>query len=125
MRISDWSSDVCSSDLADINIDSEGFIVARNGRASGAKAMRLLANLGHDARGWLADLKELRFDNAMLARSSLPWLQHARGPQIDVQADELPLRKSVVWGQSVSVRVCLGGRRIIKKKKNNLNILYQ
>src|SRR3546814_20996061 len=26
-------------------------------------------------------------------------------------------RKSVVWGQSVSVRVDLGGRRIIKKKK--------
>src|SRR3546814_16915996 len=27
-------------------------------------------------------------------------------------------RKSVVWGTSVSVRVDLGGRRIIKKKKN-------
>src|SRR3546814_12638658 len=26
-------------------------------------------------------------------------------------------RKSVVWGKSVSVRVDLGGRRIIKKKK--------
>src|SRR3546814_17571669 len=26
-------------------------------------------------------------------------------------------RKSVVWGRSVSVRVDLGGRRIIKKKK--------
>src|SRR3546814_13341902 len=28
-----------------------------------------------------------------------------------------PDRKSVVWGKSVSVRVDLGGRRIIKKKK--------
>src|SRR3546814_14239372 len=28
-------------------------------------------------------------------------------------------RKSVVWGRRVSVRVDLGGRRIIKKKKNN------
>src|SRR3546814_15190222 len=27
-------------------------------------------------------------------------------------------RKSVVWGKSVSVRVELGGRRIIKQKKN-------
>src|SRR3546814_17500573 len=27
-------------------------------------------------------------------------------------------RTSVVWGKSVSVRVDLGGRRIIKKKKN-------
>src|SRR3546814_16587407 len=28
-------------------------------------------------------------------------------------------RKSVVWGKSVSVRVDLGGRRIIKKKKKH------
>src|SRR3546814_11244086 len=28
-------------------------------------------------------------------------------------------RKSVVWGKSVSVRVDLGGRRIIKKNKNH------
>src|SRR3546814_19404569 len=27
-------------------------------------------------------------------------------------------RKSVVWGKSVSVRIDLGGRRIIKKKKH-------
>src|SRR3546814_17732778 len=27
-------------------------------------------------------------------------------------------RKSVVWGKSVSVRVDIGGRRIMKKKKN-------
>src|SRR3546814_18273802 len=31
-----------------------------------------------------------------------------------------PDRKSVVWGKSVSVRVDLGGGRIIKKKKNKL-----
>src|SRR3546814_16698721 len=30
-------------------------------------------------------------------------------------------RKSVVWGKSVSVRVDLGGRRIIKKKKKKKN----
>src|SRR3546814_15317582 len=30
-----------------------------------------------------------------------------------------PDRKSVVWGTSVSVRVDLGGRRILKKKKTN------
>src|SRR3546814_16180047 len=32
--------------------------------------------------------------------------------------EEGQARKSVVWGQSVSVRVDLGGRRIIKKKNN-------
>src|SRR3546814_11112057 len=33
--------------------------------------------------------------------------------------DERVDRKSVVWGKSVSVRVDLGGRRIIQKKKKN------
>src|SRR3546814_17319586 len=31
-------------------------------------------------------------------------------------------RKSVVWGKSVSVRVDLGGRRIIKKKKHTVEV---
>src|SRR3546814_18547885 len=35
----------------------------------------------------------------------------------EVEADEEVDRKSVVWGKSVSVRVDLGGRRIIKKKQ--------
>src|SRR3546814_18774703 len=34
-------------------------------------------------------------------------------------------RKSVVWGKGVSVRVDLGGRRIIKKKKKQLNKCQQ
>src|SRR3546814_12879857 len=34
-------------------------------------------------------------------------------------------RKSVVEGKSVSVRVDLGGRRIIKKKKNRQEIKYK
>src|SRR3546814_14192771 len=49
--------------------------------------------------------------------------QIARSQGIDSSAfvaavSRLPIdRKSVVWGKSVSVRVDLGGRRIIKKKK--------
>src|SRR3546814_12286387 len=31
-------------------------------------------------------------------------------------------RKGVVWGKRVSVRVNLGGRRLIKKKKRNMNM---
>src|SRR3546814_13377885 len=34
-------------------------------------------------------------------------------------------RKSVVEGKSVSVRVDLGGRRIIKKKKNNTQSIWK
>src|SRR3546814_15622042 len=34
-------------------------------------------------------------------------------------------RQSVVWGKSVSVRVALGGRRIIKKKtQEDINCIY-
>src|SRR3546814_20547759 len=33
-------------------------------------------------------------------------------------------RKSVVWGKSVSVRVDIGGRRIINKKKTNYNNIH-
>src|SRR3546814_15617783 len=50
---------------------------------------------------------------------------HARIKSIDTSAAlALPGvkdRKSVVSGKSVSVRVDLGGRRIIKKKKDNHN----
>src|SRR3546814_17861174 len=39
--------------------------------------------------------------------------------RLDVTPDEAQDRKSVVSGKSVSVRVDLGGRRIIKTKKNH------
>src|SRR3546814_8566353 len=70
MRISDWSSDVCSSDL-----------------------------LEH------------------------PVPDPALCPAAEAPVHILPVadRKSVVSGKSVSVRVDLGGRRIIKKKNNQQN----
>src|SRR3546814_12683625 len=40
----------------------------------------------------------------------------------DVYAHLAEDRKSVVWGKSVSVRVDLGGRRNIKKKKQSNNL---
>src|SRR3546814_11651742 len=92
MRISDWSSDVCSSDLL-----GQGL-----GRLSG-KVFRI---------GHLGDFNDLSLCGTLagvemgLAAARVP---HQRGG-LD--------RKSVVEGKSVSVRVDLGGRRIIKKKKN-------
>src|SRR3546814_15830512 len=71
MRISDWSSDVCSSDL---------------GRGGVVRA------------------------GDMACSSASPRRRAVRAPSAD--------RKSVVQGKSVSVRVELGGRRIIKKKTN-------
>src|SRR3546814_18205805 len=86
MRISDWSSDVCSSDL-----------YARGVRAERGRATR---------RAGCFRTRD---------RRSAPrphWgVARARRATRD--------RKSVVSGKSVSVRVDLGGRRIIKKKKHN------
>src|SRR3546814_20034820 len=98
MRISDWSSDVCSSDLD-----------FREGRRRGAAGLRLRDRLRRlprcqppgDSRRQAEDLR---------ARLSLRLAGRAVG---DAAGD----RKSVVSGKSGSVRVDLGGRRIIKKKK--------
>src|SRR3546814_17642677 len=81
MRISDWSSDVCSSDL-----------VAHAGVAHGAAQHRAAFRI----------LGDLAVDHVELADHRL---------QLGARD-----RKSVVEGKSVSVRVDLGGRRIIKKK---------
>src|SRR3546814_18367614 len=80
MRISDWSSDVCSSDLP--------------GRLA-AGADRLARHRGGMGRRH---------------RRRVPGLAAVPGGHRD--------RKSVVLGKSVSVRVDVGGRRIIKKKQN-------
>src|SRR3546814_11267537 len=93
MRISDWSADVCSSDLA-----------GRGGR-------------GYDGR-------------AGRARGPAPRRHHApRDGRRRQEAAVLPARrrrvqdrKSVVSGKSVSVRVDLGGRRIIKKTKSTQRV---
>src|SRR3546814_20542475 len=73
MRISDWSSDVCSSDLIFcVALPLDRFAIG----GVDAQKMGQLAVDGHEDR------------------------------------------KSVVEGKSVSVRVDLGGSRIIKKKQN-------
>src|SRR3546814_16307529 len=84
MRISDWSSDVCSSDLV-----GGGQIDAR---AADVPLLRSDGRPHHDR-----------------------WTGHRTG-DTGVVARRGGDRKSVVEGKSVSVRVDLGGRRIIKKK---------
>src|SRR3546814_17553747 len=101
MRISDWSADVCSSDLPVEAPSREAFAAAvlrgpgqQQAAVSGDRdAVRQHADL---------DLVEPRPHHHALHR------RQDRQFRID--------RKSVLEGKSVSVRVDLGGRRIIKKK---------
>src|SRR3546814_7601097 len=92
MRISDWSSDVCSSDLNTV------LALARDGTLDkfGVKL------IGADAEAIDNAEDRLKFRDSM----DRIGLESARD------------RKSVVVGQSVTVRVDLGGRRSIKKEKH-------
>src|SRR3546814_19317340 len=95
MRISDWCSDVCSSDL----INVKGGTLAFNSDAALGAPDGIVTIEENTTLKTLADFTishDLNVNNTQLAALD---------------------RQSVVWGKSVSVRVDLGGRRIIKKKK--------
>src|SRR3546814_11080091 len=101
MRISDWSSDVCSSDLE--VLERRVFVAPLIGIGQGA--VQGLFQIGGEHRGGL-----LLFQGALQRV-----LVAAR------KIYHLGDRTSVVEGKSVSVRVDLGGRRIIKQKTNTNN----
>src|SRR3546814_17657460 len=90
MRISDWSSDVCSSDLHRPIARGVGGHVEHV-----LNAVDLLLERGGHGR-----------------RHSLGIGPGVGGPQHED-------RKSVVQGKSVSVRVDLGGSRLLKKKRKH------
>src|SRR3546814_1885208 len=94
MRISDWSSDVCSSDLLTDLLEN------------------LLADHRLEHAAAISGLNVMNGDPGIIecAKDGLGAKRSRRSVGI---AD----RKSVVSGKSVSVRVDLGGRSIIKKKK--------
>src|SRR3546814_13135983 len=103
MRISDWSSDVCSSDL----------LAAQESRNIQQVLLRLAVA---DALGRVEG--ETRLGGASGCPGGRPRGRTAgrglsRGLTLRLGRD----RKSVVYGKSVSVRVDLGGRRIIKNKR--------
>src|SRR3546814_16936008 len=121
MRISDWSSDVCSSDL---DIVEDVFAACRV-----IKDRRIDQRVHFDAGIDRLHRMMPKHIIACARRDCVDILEYAarlpagRGPAVDSTgnvADEETLikldRKSVVSGKSVSVRVDLGGRGIIKKK---------
>src|SRR3546814_12582143 len=95
MRISDWSSDVCSSDLHE-----------------GAGHT---ADIGH---GEISEQAGRQDEMAEGVAEDAPFAGQRAVHQ------QQPDRKSVVSGKRVSVRVDLGGRRIIKKKKSKRKSTY-
>src|SRR3546814_12640159 len=108
MRISDWSSDVCSSDLCRTARDC-----SRCARAVDSGHWRISCDHGVRARG-----QRQNNGHALLGRriaKDRPASVMARGTCGHFGHAILD-RKSVVEGKSGSVRVDPGGGRIIKKK---------
>src|SRR3546814_12183687 len=111
MRISDWSSDVCSSDLSKTCVARccPSFVHPPTSQGEsklvGARGLRAGANALDDRTREF----ERGLDTDVTCRRGDTHARPARGGKED--------RKSVVEGKSVSVRVDLGGRRFIKKKK--------
>src|SRR3546814_14297852 len=97
MRISDWSSDVCSSDLGFGGLCSSGF-----GFGQGSDCFLFGCAVG---------------GGSLEAEAVVSGFEDVAVMSQPVEQGD---RKSVVWGKSVSVRVDLGGRRIIKKINNAL-----
>src|SRR3546814_17048159 len=139
MRISDWSSDVCSSDLAShlwnrprlpeggrprallarrparldrpwsLHVDIRSKQSRRAARGSARERRR------GEGRGLMRDPDTSRDRDTSrgpeMPREPGSWSERRAAPRLD--------RKSVVKGESVYARVDLGGGRRIKKKKHN------
>src|SRR3546814_20666320 len=109
MRISDWSADVCSSDLEDI-----GFVQLRGDlrfeharRRQGAQGLARIARPQRGIAPAMDQLMHLReaFDLPYAAASALEVIYRPEGN-----------RTRDGWGKKVAGRVSRGGRRSMTKK---------
>src|SRR3546814_17639319 len=117
MRISDWSSDVCSSDLRTrfprVERHEHG---ADRERAPGAdRPFGIVAHGDGDAVA-LADAKPVGQGSAKRARGAPRSLERQPLP---LHPQQVPARKGVGRGTRVTVRLARGGRRTIQTKKKN------
>src|SRR3546814_16574169 len=114
MRISDWSSDVCSSDLRIRSVD----VVVGPGNAWVAEAKhQLYGTVGIDMVAGPSEILVIadgRNDPEWIAAGLLSQVEH------DATAKSIffTVRKSVVEGKGVSGSEDLGGSRSITKKTN-------
>src|SRR3546814_10879103 len=114
MRISDWSSDVCSSDLL-------------CDQPASPQTHRTRIRMGKDVR-WIAQTAPCRsapsarvhhLDLCGVQPDSTGWYRWLVVAVADLRKGD---RKSVVEGKSVSVRVDFGGCGIIQKQKTRQHI---
>src|SRR3546814_12282887 len=99
MRISDWSSDVCSSDLP--------ALIAQ---------LSVMLPIADNSTPCTRFLPVCSATPSMVSCELISLLTVVRNSS--TSSDNASDRKSVVSGKSCSLRVDLGGRRIIKKKNN-------
>src|SRR3546814_17403493 len=136
MRISDWSSAVCSSDLGTFLLDgARRYVPAYAGLAVGQRTQHraFIAGLGTiRARVRSADLRtdpSTREDRPAQRRAKLKTQAVARvqiaqrarlqaDPAEEREARKTVERKTVVGGTQMSVRGALGWRRATKNNKN-------
>src|SRR3546814_13154143 len=118
MRISDWSSDVCSSDLRLIDRREDhsrrllNDTIIRRRDAQWAHFTIALGDI--DPPHWTRAVTAFRH---ALDQTVEPRQRHAvEGLSVHSRRHRTPDRKRVVSGKSVSVRVDFGGCRLIKKQ---------
>src|SRR3546814_16870361 len=115
MRISDWSSDVCSSDLDGAGAFGRQLQTTRGrhrkpGRFGNDTAEAAMTKPLFEAAQERSLVASLDVDDPVGVETGQ---REGRREQVGLRHDD---RKSVVKGQSVSVRVDPGGRRLIKQK---------
>src|SRR3546814_15957055 len=121
LRISDWSSDVCTSDL-----QREAWQAPENALPLNLPHLLGRLRLAENRMQPVGEFLDMR----VMTREIVEMRQFFPEQRILRQGahqdgEEIPSgdRKSVVSGKSVSVRVDLGGRRIIKKKNQTKYVI--
>src|SRR3546814_20623240 len=109
MRISDWSSDVCSSDLGQAQGQQAGADQDGHLGHLGEQPPALVEEEEHTG-GQRQGTEERSNAHAQRQLPRLVVLVYVEGGAID--------RKSVVLGKSVAVSVDMGGRRIIRQNND-------
>src|SRR3546814_13453708 len=118
MRSSDWSSDVGSSDLTRIGIVREAVALGRKIFEFGLLGTGQIACDADRCDGGTLGHRFIETKRLGPARQARKMLESADEPAGDGHvAIEMKDRKSAVMGKSVSVRLCHGGRTILKQKK--------